>query len=133
MKATTKQLASALYSSLEGRSRADAEGLIGRFAREIARSGRIRDLDAVCAALITLWDEERRIVPAKLVSARTLDAHSVAEIKRSLARTLDAEEVVVEQSVDESILGGFILRIGDVTLDASLRTRLDSLKRHLAK
>jgi len=66
----------------------------------------------------------------QVVSARALSPASTEKIQRQLAQTLPFQPVL-ETSVDPSLLGGLIIRVGDTVYDGSLRTRLKQLRTRL--
>ncbi len=66
----------------------------------------------------------------QVVSARALSAASEEKIQRQLAQTLPFQPVL-ETSVDPSLLGGLVIRVGDTVYDGSLRSRLKQLRDRL--
>jgi F-type H+-transporting ATPase subunit delta len=79
-----------------------------------------------------LWAEENRLLEVRLISAVELDPEIVdrvgAEIKRQTGHEID-----LESTVDEGILGGLVLRVGNMVLDASLRNKLEKLRKEVAQ
>lgn len=79
-----------------------------------------------------LWAEERRRLEVRLTSAVELDPDVVrrvgGEIERQTGREID-----LESAVDEDILGGLVLRVGNMVLDASVRSRLERLRKQVAQ
>ncbi len=69
---------------------------------------------------------------AQLISARPLARDEVERLREVLARRVNAE-VKLQLEVDESLIGGVIARIGDLMLDGSVRTQLDSLSMNLRR
>ncbi len=67
------------------------------------------------------------LLTIEVVSARELSADLKASIGELLQTKTGAQEVVVHQSVDRDLLGGFIARTADAELDASVRTKLRAL------
>ena len=78
------------------------------------------------------WAEENKRLDVRLTSAVELDPDVVKrvgeEIERQTGRTID-----LEAEVDPDVLGGLVLRVGDRVLDASIRTKLDKLRREVAR
>ena len=66
----------------------------------------------------------------QVVSARALSPASEEKIQRQLAQTLPFQPVL-ETSVDPSLLGGLVIRVGDTVYDSSLRSRLKQLRDRL--
>ncbi len=75
-----------------------------------------------------LYDTLRNTQVAKVTSAvpltDDLKAKVLAKVKELTGKTTE-----IENTVDESILGGFILRVGDIQYDASIASKLNKLKR----
>jgi F-type H+-transporting ATPase subunit delta len=79
-----------------------------------------------------LWREENRLLPVEITSAIELD-ESVA---RSIAERVEQQtgrRVELTRRVDESILGGLVVRVSNMILDASIRNQLERLRRQVAK
>jgi F-type H+-transporting ATPase subunit delta len=79
-----------------------------------------------------LWEEAHHLLPVEITSAIELDS-SVAdrigdEIGRQTGRT-----VQLTSTVDPEVLGGIVLRVGNSILDASIRTRLENLRKQVVK
>jgi F-type H+-transporting ATPase subunit delta len=78
-----------------------------------------------------LWREHNRELPVVLTSAVELDERTAASVRERIgART--GRKVTLTERVDPDILGGLVVRIGNSILDASLRGRLERLRRQLA-
>lgn len=78
-----------------------------------------------------LFDETNGVEVAKVTTAIALDAHLEKEVLAKIA-TFSNKKITIENIVDPSIIGGFILRIGDKQYNASLANRLQVLKRELS-
>ena len=63
----------------------------------------------------------------EVVSARELSAALRASVTELLQQQTDAKTVVMHESVDQELLGGFVARTADAELDASVRTKLRAL------
>ena len=79
-----------------------------------------------------LWDEANQRLEVTLTSAVELDPSVVesvgAEIERKTGKTIE-----LTSEVDESIVGGLVLQVGNRVLDASIRNRLEKLRREVAQ
>ena len=84
-------------------------------------------LPGVIAAYETLWARKTGVVGAKVISARALSAAELKSIKSAL-RTALGGDPELEARVDPSILGGLKVKVGSRLFDASLKTKLDTLK-----
>ena len=91
-------------------------------------NSRIDILGHVASKYNQLFDESKGIEVATVTTAVVL----TADLKKKVlakAKALTGKDVEVENNIDESILGGFILRIGDVQYNASVANQLNKLKR----
>ncbi|MFI5314271.1 MAG: ATP synthase F1 subunit delta [Myxococcota bacterium] len=101
-------------------------------AEILVDENRLALLRALCDALKELVDAEAGRIGARVVSARPLDAAAQRQIRDALSRRVNAE-VEIEFAVDPDLIGGVIARIGDLSLDGSIRTQLEQLGETLKK
>jgi F-type H+-transporting ATPase subunit delta len=83
-----------------------------------------RDFDA-------LWEEENRLLPVSVTSAVELDQDTVRQIGDRIAQQT-GRKVELSSNVDPDILGGMVVRVGNQVLDASVRNRLEQLRKQVA-
>jgi len=79
-----------------------------------------------------LWEEENRMLPVEITSAVPLDEKTTEDLGRTIGERA-GRRVTLARRVDPDILGGIILRVGNSILDASIRNRLEQLRRHVAR
>lgn len=92
--------------------------------------GRWHQLTDVLLAFQHLLQQERGIIEVELITAVPLEEAERARIQAVLQEQL-GRPVQLRTSVDPELVGGVILRIGDVVYDASVRTQLTELRRQL--
>ena len=80
----------------------------------------------------SLWAEAKQLLPVTVTSAVELDDSVVRQIGDRVGEQTD-RKVELASRVDPDILGGIVLRVGNSILDASIRNRLDQLRREVAK
>jgi len=94
----------------------------------LVENKRIAIIDVVAQKINMLFDESQGTQIAKVTTAipltKELEAKVLAKVKE-----LTGNDAEVHNTVDESILGGFILRVGDIQYNASIANKLDKLKR----
>jgi F-type H+-transporting ATPase subunit delta len=78
-----------------------------------------------------LWAKENRRLGVTVTSAVDLDPAVVERIGQEIERQTD-RRVELESRVDDGILGGIVLQVGNMVLDASLRNRLEKLRKNVA-
>lgn len=79
-----------------------------------------------------LWDQENKLLPVDITSAVALDEDVVKRLGDQIGEQT-GRKVQLNAHVDPDVLGGIILRVGNQILDASIRNRLDQLRRSVAK
>ena len=92
---------------------------------------RFEILEAIALEYNNLFDIMNGVEVAKVTTAIPMDAALEAKVLAKIA-TLSDKKITIENSVDASIIGGFILRIGDKQYNASIANRLQVLKRELS-
>jgi F-type H+-transporting ATPase subunit delta len=79
-----------------------------------------------------LWQEENRLLPVQVTSAIELDEDTIKGIGDAIGRQT-GRKIELHSEVNPDILGGIVLRVGNSILDASIRNRLDRLRKQVAK
>ena len=79
-----------------------------------------------------MWEDARDLLPVELTSAIELDSATVASIGERVGEQTK-RTVELSSTVDPDILGGIVLRVGNVILDASIRNRLEQLRKQVAR
>jgi F-type H+-transporting ATPase subunit delta len=97
------------------------------FVQLLARKGREADLEAIAAAFNLMYKNVKGIKTAYVTTAVAMDDSLRGEVMNLLKRSR-GEQVELIEKVDPSIIGGFVLRIGDVQYDASISKKLKALK-----
>ena len=78
-----------------------------------------------------LWAEARKRLEVTLTSAVELDQGVVEQVGKQVERQTE-RDIDMETEVDPEILGGIVLRVGNMVLDASLRSKLERLRKEVA-
>jgi F-type H+-transporting ATPase subunit delta len=99
-----------------------------RLALLLVRHGRAALLPNVSREFERLLDRERGIVTAIVTSAAPLSDADAKAVSERVADLRDASTVRLERRVDESLIGGLTVQIGDRLIDASVRGRLERLR-----
>jgi ATP synthase F1 delta subunit len=79
-----------------------------------------------------MWDEAHKLLPVQIVSAIELDDATVQGLGEKVGKQVD-RQIEMSRVVDPDILGGIVLRVGNVIMDASIRTRLEHLRKQVAQ
>jgi F-type H+-transporting ATPase subunit delta len=79
-----------------------------------------------------MWERENQLLPVDITSAIALDRETTENLGRTIGERA-GRKVRLAAHVDPDILGGIVLRVGNSILDASIRNRLEQLRRHVAQ
>jgi ATP synthase F1 delta subunit len=117
----------------EGLARAvtGAEPEFVNFLELLIEKGRMPDLFRIRREYEELWKKANRRLDVTVTSAIELDPSVVGKIGEEVERQT-GEKVELSSEVDDGILGGIVLRVGNMVLDASIRTRLEKLRKSVA-
>lgn len=110
---------------------ADVNGVTKGLFHLLFENKRFEILDAIAVEYSKVFDQSNGIEVAKVTTAIPMDAALEAKVLSKIA-TLSDKKITIENIVDPSIIGGFILRIGDNQYNASVANRLQVLKRELS-
>jgi F-type H+-transporting ATPase subunit delta len=110
----------------------DVEPIVGNFFALLLENHRMPVVFRVRREYDRLWEEANKLLPVQITSAVELDP-SVAqrigdEIGRQTGRTVE-----LTSTVDPDVIGGIVVRVGNSILDASIRNRLENLRKQVAK
>ena len=96
----------------------------------VAQNRRAAELPAIAASYRTMVARERGARQVEIISARPLGQSEQTAIVEALGKSLGAK-VEAETRVDESLIGGFVVRVGSRQFDASIKSKLDALRLQL--
>lgn len=102
-------------------------GLVANFLKVVARNRRLFAVPGIIKAYRAIAARHRGEVAADVVSAHALSLAQETELKAAL-KGVTGKDVAINVTVDPSILGGLIVKVGSRQIDTSLRTKLSSLK-----
>jgi ATP synthase F1 delta subunit len=117
----------------EGLDRAvsGAEEIFVNFLKLLIENHRTPFIFRVRREFDRLWEEENKLLPVRVTSAVELDEGTVRQIGDRIAEQT-GRKVDISSQVDPDILGGIVVRVGNSILDASIRNRLESLRKQVA-
>ena len=102
-------------------------GLVGNFMRVVAQNRRAFAMPHILGAFQKLLADHRGEETAEVSVATSLTSTQTKELKAALKSAV-GKDVDLQISIDPSLLGGMIVKIGSRQIDTSLRTKLSSLK-----
>jgi F-type H+-transporting ATPase subunit delta len=124
---STKEKEDALDRAISG-----ADDIFVNFLKLLIQNHRMPVIFRVRRGYEELWEDANRLLPVSVTSAVELDEKTVSELGDRIADQT-GRRVQVSAHVDPDILGGIVVRVGDSILDASVRNRLDQLRKQVAR
>lgn len=123
----TSEVKMNVLSEVFGSVQADTKSLF----RLLQENKRFEILEAIATQFNTQFDEMNGVEVAKVTTAFPITADLEAKILAK-ATSISTKKITIQNTVDPSIIGGFILRIGDKQYNASVSNRLHELKREFS-
>jgi ATP synthase F1 delta subunit len=124
---STEEKKQGLRRAIEG-----ADEAFLNFLDLVVENHRMPVIFRVRRAYEVLWEDRNQLLPVQITSAIDLDS-SVAERIGKEIGDQTGRKVELTQTTDPDILGGIVLRVGNSILDASIRNRLENLRKQVAK
>ena len=103
-----------------------------RFLEMLAERHRMPVIFRIRRAFDELWREENKLLPVTVTSAVDLEAELVEGIGERIEEQT-GRRVELSSKVDPDVLGGIVLQVGNMVLDASVRNKLEKLRREVAQ
>jgi F-type H+-transporting ATPase subunit delta len=110
----------------------DADERFVNFLELLAERHRMPALFRIRRAFDSMWAEENRLLPVTVTSAVELDEELVNDIGKRIEEQT-SRRVELSSNVDPDVLGGLQVRVGNMVLDATVRNRLEQLRKQVAK
>ena len=102
------------------------------FLELLAERHRMPAIFRIRRAYDALWREENKLLPVTVTSAVELDEGLVEGLGKRIEKQT-GKKVELTSKVDEDVLGGLVLQVGNMVLDASIRNRLEQLRKQVAR
>jgi ATP synthase F1 delta subunit len=109
-----------------------ADETIINFLKLLIENHRMPVIFRVRRGYDVLWEQENKLLPVQVTSAVELDKATVKQIGDRIAEQT-GQKVDLAAIVEPDILGGIIVRVGNQVLDASVRNRLEQLRKQVAR
>ena len=109
-----------------------ADPIVVNFLKLLIENHRMPVIFRVRRGYEDLWEHENRLLPVQVTSAVELDRATVKSIGDRIAEQT-GQKVDLSASVEPDILGGIVVRVGNQVLDASIRNRLEQLRKQVAR
>ncbi len=124
---STEEKKDALGKLLDG-----ADPAVENFLELLVEKHRMPAIFRIRRGYDKLWEEHNRLLPVQVTSAVELDEETVRHIGDRISEQT-GRRVDLSSSVEPDILGGIVVRVGNQVLDASIRNRLETLRKQVAR
>jgi F-type H+-transporting ATPase subunit delta len=114
------------------RAVSDADAELLNFLELLIEKQRMAEIFRIRRQLDELWKQENRRIDVTVTSAVTLEPAVVEKVGEEIERQT-GQKVDLSSRVDAEILGGIVLQVGNKVLDASIRSRLEKLRKSVAQ
>jgi ATP synthase F1 delta subunit len=114
------------------RAVSDADPILVNFLKLLIENHRMPVIFRVRRGFDELWLKENKRLPVQVTSAVTLDSATVDQIGARIAEQT-GQKIDITSTVEPDILGGLVIRVGNSILDASIRNRLEQLRKQVAR
>jgi F-type H+-transporting ATPase subunit delta len=132
-KLSPKILVQALYEATQGQSAVESAITVKTFVEYVVKKRMIGRADEIIEKYRKLVLKEEGIVEAEVTTSHPLAHEAEGNIKKFVKQEFEAKEVHISYKLEESLLGGMKLKIGDTIIDGTLKGRLTQLQRELTK
>jgi len=110
----------------------DADPIFLNFLKLLIEKHRMPAVFRVRRTFDEMWRAENQLLPVEITSAVELDKSTVKQIGDRIGEQTD-QKIEVSARVEPDILGGIVVRVGNSIIDASIRARLEQLRKQVAK
>jgi F-type H+-transporting ATPase subunit delta len=124
---STDEKKEGLHKAIDG-----AEPIFLNFLELLLEKHRMPVIHRIRRDYDELWREENKLLTVQVTSAIELDEEIVKDLADRIAEQTD-RKIDVTTTVEPDILGGIVVRVGNSILDASIRSRLEQLRRQVAR
>jgi F-type H+-transporting ATPase subunit delta len=124
---STQEKKEGLHRAIEG-----AEAIFLNFLDLLLENHRMPAIFRIRRGYDRLWESHNRLLPVEVTSAVELDEQTVRGIGDRIAEQT-GRKVELSWSVEPAILGGIVVRVGNQVLDASIRNRLETLRKQVVR
>lgn len=103
---------------------------VGNFVRLLAENGRLNTLPEIAEQFEQLRAEEESTVDARMVAAQEVPAAQLKAIEKALEKRF-GKKVQLNSEIDPALIGGAVIKVGDLVIDGTVKNRLQKLASRL--
>ena len=124
---SSEEKKSALKRAVDG-----ADPIFMNFLEALIERHRMPAIFRIRTDFEVLYDKTNKLLPVTVTSAIELDSETIESLGKRIGEQT-GNTIELSSRVDPEIIGGIVLRVGNVIMDASIRTRLEQLRKQVAR
>lgn len=132
-KTSPKQFALALHDATLGKSVGESEKIVKSFVALLSKKRMLGKSSQIISDYKKISQAEKGIVEAIVTTSHPLSDSAEEKIKTFIKKEFQAKDVEIHHKLEESLLGGMKLKVGDTIIDSTLRGRLKEMETALTK
>ena len=126
---TQDKIAEQVFLALQESTSSEEEAhVLASLVKVLEEKKELAQGERIMYALKNLFDRENGIIKAQVIVQERLSPQVKNEIKDMLKKKYSAADVIIQENIDERIMGGIKIKVGEEVFDATLSTRLRKLK-----
>lgn len=136
MKYSAKQYAVALYESVKGKSKKEAEKAIDNFFALLKNRNELSSVEKIAEEFEKYSLRQEGVLSGEIVVAHKISEEAKKEIAKKIIHKLSdkkIKELNFKERADKELIGGFKIKVEDILVDASIGGLLNKMKRELIK
>ncbi|MFA5872006.1 MAG: ATP synthase F1 subunit delta [Parcubacteria group bacterium] len=129
MRITARQLAETLFELTDRKSESEAKKNISQFADFVVKKKKLKELGKIIENFGKYYNLKNGVVEADVITAEKIEAKTLKNIGDYVKRNSKAEKIILRNEIDKGIKGGFIVKVNDEIWNASIKGKLEALKK----
>ncbi|MDP2812180.1 MAG: ATP synthase F1 subunit delta [bacterium] len=130
-KDTAKILAKAVYTALFGKDKKQSDFVVANFLSYLRQHRLEKMIPKILKELENIYFSEHQIISASIYSKEKLDEKQVKNIVKRIEEKTN-KKVISQEEIDESLIGGAVVKYGNMVIDLSIKSQLNKLAKQLS-
>jgi len=126
-----KNLASSIYESSLGKSEDQLNAVVENAVSLISKKHLMSKSKEILIELEKILDKNEEVIRAQISSRSKINQKTIDEIEDFIKKRYKVKNIVLEFIVDEKLLGGIKIKVGDEIIDGTLKNKIKKLENHL--
>ena len=133
MKISIKQYSQTLFELTENKSESEVFAIVQKFAEQLKKDGQLKNASKIMEKFAESFNKENGIVVTEVRGRGDLSRDVLEKIEKFVKEKYSAKEVEMNFVIDEAVMGGIIIKVGDEIIDGSVSSQLKRLQKELVK